>query len=304
MLGDSKKVDLRAIGAPEEESSIVQAQVGSVPGVLEHGGRKGKFKMQYGPRHMGRGRHRSQRPGAIPGGATHCCSAHMTSQWEVPERGWQFHENGTALPASVSPGLQETLRDHWADGQTALSHHPHHSDPQIGQNPLCFGLLQSGAHEAPCRCGMLWATHLHPPSSVTLIPTEPLALRPLPKISVWLAQFQHSSSGKSALGTWHLAALCSQGHSGFFSLMVCGSLDCLAGLITICPSQISELRGVGVLVCMFTTSVSQSWSVRKCFQVKGGGRVGKAGHGSRLSAHELQHPTLWPALYFLPFAIG
>lgn len=109
MLGDSKKVNLRAIGAPEEESSNVQAQVGSVPGVLEHGGRGGQFKMQYGPSHMGRGGCGSQRPGAIPGGATHCCSAHMTSQREVPEKGWQLHENGTALLASVSQAYRKHL---------------------------------------------------------------------------------------------------------------------------------------------------------------------------------------------------
>lgn len=32
--------------------------------------------------------------GAIPGRASHCCSAHMTSQREIPERRWQLHENG------------------------------------------------------------------------------------------------------------------------------------------------------------------------------------------------------------------
>lgn len=45
MLSDPKKVNLRAIGAPEEKSSNVQAQAGSVPGVLEHGERGGQFKM-------------------------------------------------------------------------------------------------------------------------------------------------------------------------------------------------------------------------------------------------------------------
>lgn len=38
MLGDSKKVHLKAIGAPKEESSNAQAQGGSVPGVLDHEG--------------------------------------------------------------------------------------------------------------------------------------------------------------------------------------------------------------------------------------------------------------------------
>lgn len=47
MLGDSK-VNLRATGAPEEESSPVQAQVGSVPGVLEHGGERGSLRCSMG----------------------------------------------------------------------------------------------------------------------------------------------------------------------------------------------------------------------------------------------------------------
>lgn len=71
-----------------------------------------------------------------------------------------------------------------------------------------------GAHEAPCGCGLLWDTHFHPPSSVTLIPTEPVALRPLPKISMWLAPGHLAPVPafflrEVCLGTWDLAALCS-----------------------------------------------------------------------------------------------
>lgn len=83
------------------------------------GGEGGQFKMQYGPSHMGRGGCGSQRPGAIPGGATHCCSAHMTSQREVPERRWQLHENGTALLASVSQAYRKHLG---TTGQTGSRH--------------------------------------------------------------------------------------------------------------------------------------------------------------------------------------
>lgn len=75
-----------------------------------------------------------------------------------------------------------------------------------------LGSCRAGHTRRLVGVGVLWATHLHPPSSVTLIPTEPLARRPLPEISMWLAQFQHSSSGKSAL--------CSQGLRGFVALIV------------------------------------------------------------------------------------
>lgn len=142
MLGDSK-VNLRATGAPEEESSPVQAQVGSVPGVLEHGGEGGSLRYSMGQVTWEKGgaEARGQEPSSR--GHTLLLSPHGLPEG-VSERGWQLHEIGTPYLPLCPQAYRETLRNPWAGGQLALSHHPLHSDPQIGQNPLCFGLLQRG----------------------------------------------------------------------------------------------------------------------------------------------------------------